>query len=155
MKVLLFLFLPFLAAASDTIPRICIDTVRAERIAKDLLKKENLELQNENLQKQLINIENIAGQVESMSRMFQVTIMSQQESIHRLTTVNSAGVEFMSGIKQDIDAFRISYYNKNIDLELENKDLKKSIKRKNTTIVILSSVIAATIAATIAGIIAF
>jgi len=151
MRVLLFLLLPFLAAASDTIPSICIDTVKAERIAKDLLKKENLELQNDNLQKQLINIENIAGQVEIMGRMFQVTIMSQQESIHSLTTVNSAGVEFMSGIQQDIDAFRISYYNKNIALEAENNELKRSVKRKNTTIVILSSAIAATIV----GIIAF
>lgn len=150
MKVFLFLLLPFLAAGSDTIPTICIDTVKAERIAKDLLKKENLELQNENLQNQLVNIENIEKQVEDLNRMFQVTIISQQESIKSLTTVNSAGVEFMSGIKQDIDAFRISYYNKNIDLENRNKDLQKTVKRKNTAIVIISTAFAATIAGIIA-----
>lgn len=145
-KTFFILLLPvFLVAANDTIPLICIDTVKAEKIARDLLKKDNLEKQNENLRTQILNMETLVEYQHDLNTMFKVTIISQQNSIENLTSINNASVELMSGIKQDIEAFRLSYYNKNISLESENKDLKKSIKNKNTTIVILGASIAAMI----------
>jgi|SRR5690606_1841416 len=156
-KILLF-WLISVAAAAQTVKsevkvpesKVCIDSTKADRIAKDLLKKENIEQQNENLSKQLLNYETMSEEQVELRRLFEVTIYSQQTSIENLTTVNTASVNLLSGIKNDIDAFRLSYYNKNIELEKENKELSSSNKRKTKVIVILSGALAAVTAVAIA-----
>ena len=156
-KILLFWLICVSCAAQNSqkaIPvpesKVCMDSTKAERVAKDLLKKENVEKQNENLSNQLLNYETISVEQIELRRLFQTTVHSQQNSIESLTSVNSASLNLISGIRNDIDAFRLSYYNKNIELEKQNKELSDSNKRKTKVIVILSAGLAAAVAAGIA-----
>ncbi len=140
---LLFLFVGGITS-QDT---ICIPTLKVEKMVVDIQKKDLLEQKlffSEQQVRSFIKMDSLYSDLRSdMS----VTIISQQESIKSLAATNTAGIKIIdagfSDLKVELKNIKESYLFKNMWLEDEKRRLENSIKNKNKTITILSSVLAA------------
>lgn len=136
--LLLFPFVLFGQGIQDT-TKVCLDISKVKNL---LIHSEKGKIAEQQVQS-FINMDSI---YIDLSRQFQITFVSQQESIGQLVETNSLGVKVIENgfkdVRADFANLRDVYALKNVYLEDKNRDLEKKVDNRNKTIIILSSIIA-------------